>query len=180
MSEKTCKTCRWFESQTEDICVCHRFPTLAYTNGSDWCGEWAESKVTDEHTFCSGFGVPLFKVTERENGTSTTEPIPDETCDEFDRLKAENAKLRELVRDMYCLAYSSTVEWEASSAAYDKYDPCEKCNELHGGKSPCAGTAKDMTEECCAPIQASVVADRLRELGIEVDELGRQKDNTGD
>ena len=88
---------------------------------------------------------------------------------ELDASEAENAKLRELVWDLYCLAYPSTVEWEVSDETYDKYSPCEKCQELHGGKSPCAGTAKDMTEECCAPIQASVVADRMRELGVEVD-----------
>lgn len=80
----------------------------------------------------------------------------------------ENAKLRELVMDLYCLAYPSAVEWEVSDETYDKYSPCEKCEELHGGKSPCASTAKDMTEECCAPIQANVVADRMRELGVEV------------
>ena len=85
----------------------------------------------------------------------------------------ENAKLRELVWDLYCLAYPSAVEWEASDAAYDKYSPCKKCNELHGGKSPCASTSRDMTEECCAPIQAAVVADRLRELGVEVDDGAR-------
>lgn len=88
--------------------------------------------------------------------------------EEIERLKRENAELREFVRDMYCLAYPSTVEWEVSDAVYDKYSPCEKCHELHGGKSPCAGTSKDMTEECCEPIQAAVVADRMRELGIEV------------
>ena len=85
-------------------------------------------------------------------------------------VESENAKLRELVWDMYCLAYPSAVEWEVSDEAYDKYSPCEKCNELHGGKSPCASTAKDMTEECCEPIQAAVVADRMRELGVEVDD----------
>lgn len=79
----------------------------------------------------------------------------------------ENAKLRELVWDMYCLAYPSAVEWEVSDAAYDKYSPCEKCNELCGGKSPCARTAKDMAEEYCKPIQAVVVADRMKELGVD-------------
>lgn len=87
---------------------------------------------------------------------------------EVDRLQTENAKLRELVRDLYCLAYPSAVEWEVSDETYDKYSPCEKCEELHGGKSPCASTAKDMTEECCAPIQANVVAEHMRELGVEV------------
>lgn len=82
-------------------------------------------------------------------------------------VERENAKLRELVRDMYCLAYPTTVEWEVADETYDKYSPCERCNELHGGKSPCASTSKDMTEECCAPIQASVVADRMRELGVD-------------
>ena len=92
-----------------------------------------------------------------------------EAADTIDRLDAENAKLRERAWDLYCLAYPSTVELEVSDEIYDKYSPCEKCQELHGGKSPCASTAKDMTEECCAPIQANVVADCLRELGVEVD-----------
>lgn len=76
-------------------------------------------------------------------------------------------ELRDLVWDLYCLAYPSAVEWEVSDAAYDKYSPCEKCHELHGGKSPCASTSKDMTEECCKPIQAVVVADRMHELGVD-------------
>ena len=84
--------------------------------------------------------------------------------------RTENAKLRELVWDLYCLAYPSAVEWEVSDEAYDKYSPCKKCHELHGGKSPCASATKDMTEECCAPIQAVIVADRMRELGIEVEQ----------
>jgi hypothetical protein len=88
---------------------------------------------------------------------------------ERDRLEAENAKLREMVRDVYCLAYPSTVEQEVSDAIYDKYSPCDRCKELHGGKSPCASTSEDMTEECCEPIQAAVVADHMRELGIEVE-----------
>lgn len=79
------------------------------------------------------------------------------------------ASLEELVLDLYCLAYPSAVEWGASDAAYDKYSPCKKCRELHSGKSPCASATKDMTEECCAPIQAAVVADRMRELGLEVE-----------
>lgn len=83
-------------------------------------------------------------------------------------VERENAKLRELVWDLYCLAYPSAVEWEVSDETYDKYSPCEKCEELYGGKSPCASTAKDMTEECCAPIQANVVAEHMRELGVEV------------
>lgn len=77
------------------------------------------------------------------------------------------ASLEELVLDLYCLAYPNAVEWEVSDAAYDKYSPCKKCHELYGGKSPCASTTKDMTEECCAPIQAAVVADRMHELGVD-------------
>ena len=88
--------------------------------------------------------------------------------DRLEKVAEENAKLRELVWDMYCLAYPSAVEWEVSDATYDKYSPCEKCNELYGGKSPCASATKDMAEECCKPIQAVVVADRMRELGVEV------------
>ena len=87
---------------------------------------------------------------------------------ESGKLQNENAKLRELVLDLYCLAYPNTVEWKVSDATYDKYSPCEKCHELHGGESPCASTAEDMTEEWCTPIQANVVADRMRELGVKV------------
>ena len=80
MSDNTCKTCKmWQEPRLGESGICHRFPCVAARKPDDWCGEWSESKVTDEHTICSGFGVPLFKVTERENGTSTTEPVPDET-----------------------------------------------------------------------------------------------------
>lgn len=92
---------------------------------------------------------------------------PQDVLEYLPAIEAENAKLRELARDLYCLAYPSTVEWEVSWETYNKYSPCEKCHELHGGKSPCASTAEDMTEECCAPIQANVVADCLRELGVD-------------
>lgn len=86
MSDKTCKTCKWWQERYGlDTGICHRFPNASNRLVRDWCGEWEESKVTDEHTICNGFGVPMFKVTERENGTSTTEPVPDETHDEFDR-----------------------------------------------------------------------------------------------
>lgn len=103
-----------------------------------------------------------------QHATNDEEAIPyiNNVADAHER---ENAKLREMALDLYCLAYPSTVEWEVFDAIYDKYSPCEKCCELHGGKSPCASTAKDMAEECCVPIQASVVADRMRELGVEVD-----------
>lgn len=61
---------------------------------------------------------------------------------ENDQLKAENAKLRELVRDMW----------------------------REGAFEPGA----------CYVYEADKLEERTRELGIEVDELGRQKDNTGD
>lgn len=98
------------------------------------------------------------------------EPMQTSVLLDIADMLAESAKLRELVRDLYCLAYPSAVEWEVSDAAYDKYSPCKRCEELHGGKSPCASATKDMTEECCAPIQAVVVADRMRQLGIEVEQ----------
>lgn len=84
------------------------------------------------------------------------------------KLSTKIGELEELAYDLFCLAYPHAVEWKVSDAAYEKYSPCKKCCELHGGKSPCASTSADMTEECCAPIQADVVANRMQELGIEV------------
>lgn len=82
--------------------------------------------------------------------------------------ETENAKLRELCADMYCLCFESELPHEVAWAAYEKYEPCELCHERHGGRSVCAGTAEDMSETCCIPYQAEVVAACLRELGIEV------------
>ena len=80
------------------------------------------------------------------------------------------SELEELAFDLYCLAFSSAVSWKMTDHAYEKYSPCELCEKAHGGKSPCASTSRDMTDECCNPFQAAVVADRMRELGIEVGE----------
>ena len=80
------------------------------------------------------------------------------------------SELKELAFDLYCLAFPSAVSWEVSDETYEKYSPCEMCEKAHGGKSPCASTSRDMTDECCKPFQAVAVANRMRELGIEVDE----------
>lgn len=78
------------------------------------------------------------------------------------------SELEELAFDLYCLAFPSAVSWKMTDRAYEKYSPCEMCEKAHGGESPCASTSKDLTEECCKPFQAKVVADRMRELGIKV------------
>lgn len=99
----------------------------------------------------------------------------DELCQENDQLRrridslgAENDKLREQCADLHILCYPQSYEWEVTDHTCDKYSPCELCEKAHGGKSPCASTSEDLTEECCKPFQAKVVADRMRELGIEV------------
>ena len=79
-------------------------------------------------------------------------------------------RLEELLADLFCLCYPNSFEWEVSAHTYDKYSPCKLCEKAYGGKSPCASTSKDLEEECCKPFQAAVIANHLRELGIEVDE----------
>lgn len=91
------------------------------------------------------------------------------SCDGRTELAERIVGLEDLVRDLHCLCYPSTYEWEVADETYDKYSPCELCEESHGGKSPCASTSKDMSEECCKPFQARVVADRMREIGMELD-----------
>lgn len=71
--------------------------------------------------------------------------------------------------DLFCLCYPQNFEWEVSMHTYDKYSPCKLCKKAHGGRLPCASTSKDLEEECCKPFQAVVIANHLRELGIEVD-----------
>ena len=78
------------------------------------------------------------------------------------------ASLEELVLDLYCLCYPQQVSWKTSDAVWDKYEPCEICQKEHGGRSPCASTAKDMSDECCIPIQTEIVAERMRSLDLEV------------
>lgn len=80
------------------------------------------------------------------------------------------AQLEELLVDLYCLCYPERFEWEVTSHTYDKYSPCKPCEKAHGGRSPCASTSRDLEEECCKPFQATVIADRMSELGVEVDE----------
>lgn len=79
------------------------------------------------------------------------------------------AKLEELLSDLHTLCYPQSYEWEVADHTYEKYSPCKLCKKAHGGKSPCASTSKDLTEEYCKPFQAEVVADRIRDLGLEVD-----------
>ena len=80
------------------------------------------------------------------------------------------AKVEELLADLYILCYPQNFEWEVTDHTYEKYSPCELCHKAHGGKYPCAGTSEDLEEECCKPFQAEVIADHMRELGIEVPE----------
>ena len=81
-------------------------------------------------------------------------------------LKAENAKLRELVVALYHIHFGNEEEsWDA----WEDFCPCGICEERHGGDAPCAYTAKDLADECCEPITKEIVIDRMRELGIEVD-----------
>lgn len=84
-------------------------------------------------------------------------------------LRTENERLEELLLDLFCLCFPQNFEWEVTNHAWEKYLPCKRCEEAHGGKSPCASTSKDLAEECCKPFQAVVIADRMRELGIEVE-----------
>ena len=77
-------------------------------------------------------------------------------------------KLEELLSDLHILCYPQSYECKVTDDTYEKYSPCELCEKAHGGKSPCASTSEDLTEECCKPFQAKVVADRMRELGVEV------------
>lgn len=76
---RSCATCRWYDHEYDN---CNRYPKCTGVARDHWCGEWAEAEVTDEHTFFAG-GVPAYKVTERENGTSTTEPVPDEEREQY-------------------------------------------------------------------------------------------------
>lgn len=79
------------------------------------------------------------------------------------------AKLEELLTDLYILCYPQGFNWEVTDHTYEKYNPCKLCKKAHGGKSPCLSTVKNLTEECCKPFQAEIVADRLHDLGVEVD-----------
>lgn len=83
-------------------------------------------------------------------------------------LKSENAKLRELCTDLYVLCYEHEVGWKLVDSTWEKYEPCDLCKERHGGKSPCASTSRDMSEECCDPYQAELFAKCMAALGIEV------------
>ena len=96
------------------------------------------------------------------------DPMYGALCNERDQLKAENAKLRELCADLYVLCYEHEVGWKLADSTWEKYEPCDLCKERHGGKSPCASTSRDMSEECCDPYQAELFAKCMAALGIEV------------
>ena len=81
---------------------------------------------------------------------SLSEHIGD-MSDELDSVKAENAKLRELVRDMYaCISHANEQDWF--------YFEREETG---------CGMSCTVNGEGCG---LSVLADRMRELGIEVDD----------
>ncbi len=71
-------------------------------------------------------------------------------------LRADNAKLRELVRDMYGYASNREIELCNECARADDGD-CGACGEYDGA----CGIAKQRFEE--------LYSDRVRELGIEVE-----------
>lgn len=86
----------------------------------------------------------------------------------IDDYRSKVTKLRQLCADLHILCYPQSYEWEVTDHTYEKYSPCELCEKAHGGKSPCASTSEDLTEECCKPFQAKVIADHMRELGVDV------------
>ena len=107
----------------------------------------------------------VYVVTANPDGSVTVESDEPEDYE----LRTENEKLRELVWELYCLAYPMTVDYETSCYVEDKYKPCSMCQRIHG-KAPCASTSRDMSDELCKRIQAALVAECMRALGIEVDD----------
>lgn len=105
----------------------------------------------------------------KEQNAQLRQQLADVT-ESMGRVEERCAKLRERCRDLYILRFVRQMEWKLSMETYEKYDPCDLCQKEHGGKSPCASTAEDMSEECCNPYQAAIVAEKLRELGVEVPE----------
>lgn len=71
------------------------------------------------------------------------------------RMQAENAKLRELVRDVYEAAHTLCTAWEGS------------CSKEFEGMSIHAVCPIGEDSELCVLTQ---INDRMRELGVEVDE----------
>ena len=81
-----------------------------------------------------------------------------EQHDEIAALRRENAKLRELVRDMFSYAFNREMELcNACVEANGEYADCAACDEYDGA----CGIAKRRFEE--------LYADRMRNLGIEVE-----------
>ena len=89
-----------------------------------------------------------------ERGVEQASAIYKEAIREY---VAENAKLRELVRDMYGYAFNREIELCNECACADDGD-CGACGEYDGA----CGIAKRRFEE--------LYSDRIRELGIEVSE----------
>ena len=81
-------------------------------------------------------------------------------------LETENAELRELAADIYAINYPSVVGLDNTCIASNKYDPCRRCESVYG-EMPCADL-QDPYNELCNPVQAVLLAERMRELGIEV------------
>ena len=74
------------------------------------------------------------------------------------QLEAENAKLKELVRDMFSYAFNREMELcNACVEADGEYADCAACDEYDGA----CGIAKKRFEE--------LYADRMRELGVEIE-----------
>lgn len=82
-------------------------------------------------------------------------------------LEVENEQLRLLVVDIYAINYPSAVGLDNTCIASNKYDPCERCESVYG-EMPC-DDLKDPYNELCKPVQAVLLVERMRELGIEVD-----------
>lgn len=85
---------------------------------------------------------------------------------EYESVVAENEKLRELVADIYAINYPWAVGIDNTCIASNRYDPCERC-ESEYGETPCDNMI-DPYNKICKPIQGALLAERMRELGIEV------------
>ena len=98
-------------------------------------------KLTEPLEVGIGESMPAEFIKEAERSRSRTVSL----TDEIERLKTENAKLRELVREL----------WEGYADP-----PCEECPLKD--KPACA--------DCTICAREAAVVDRMRELGVEVEQ----------
>ena len=106
---------------------------------------------------CDDPGCRLFELP----GTAHYRDTVDEAVEAWNAMPRWSER-DELIRDLYAAAFD-----EDESAPFFE-EACRLCRGEHGGKSPCASTSRDLSNECCIPYTVMLFKQRAEKMGVEL------------